>query len=340
MESLVSVIIPVYNAEKTLVKCLESVLKQDYKNLEIILVNDGSTDSSLDICNEFCAKDDRVKVYTKENGGGPSPARNYGLNKATGEFVCFVDSDDTICRNYISEMVVNMGNNDLLIANINIVVKDEDVLINGEKDYASTQFDGKEFFKENIKYIINEDKPIRNVYSKLFRTDKINELNLRFNEKVFIGEDYLFVLEYMKHCTSIKMIDTKLYNYFHMKNSITKKYQENLFTQIQLLMESIKNIYETEFEQVKNIWNNFYIWNLFSVLLNIMRYAPKAIKKQAVKNVLQNPTTDELSKNTQALNLRIKVEKFILKRKSYFLLKILHFIYGLKKVKYYEVKQN
>lgn len=338
MDCLISIIIPAYNAEKTISACLQSVIYQDYKNLEIIVVNDGSKDRTLEICNEYQEKDKRIKVFTKENGGGPSPSRNYGLDKATGEYVCFVDSDDTICVDYISGMINQMDDNDLVIADINVVVRDKDVLKLGLGDGFSKIFDAREFFKNNIKYIINENKPIRNVYSKMFRLDKINEKNLRFNENIFIGEDYLFVLEYIKLCDNIKMLDSKLYNYFHMKNSITKKYQQNLFKQIQLLMNRIKEIYGYDFKEVESLWNNFYISNVFSVLLNTMRYAEKSIIKEAVNNIFYDKIVLKLAEETKAINKRIKLEKFILKKKSYKILKLAYLIFNIKKVKYYEVK--
>lgn len=98
---LVSIIVPVYNAEKYLENCLMSLINQKYQNLEILLIDDGSTDQSLKICQEFAEKDKRIKVFNKENAGA-GEARNYGIKKATGEYICFVDSDDYVDENYIS----------------------------------------------------------------------------------------------------------------------------------------------------------------------------------------------------------------------------------------------
>ena len=95
IEKLISVIVPVYNVESYLEKCVDSIRNQTYKNLEIILVDDGATDNSGVLCDKIAKKDDRIKVYHKENGG-LSDARNYGVKKATGEFIGFVDSDDYI----------------------------------------------------------------------------------------------------------------------------------------------------------------------------------------------------------------------------------------------------
>ena len=95
MNSLISVIVPIYNVEDYISKCIESIINQTYKNLEIILVNDGSKDKSFDISLEYEKKDERIKLFTKENGG-LSDARNYGLDRATGKYLAFIDSDDFV----------------------------------------------------------------------------------------------------------------------------------------------------------------------------------------------------------------------------------------------------
>ena len=95
MDKLISVIVPIYNVEKYLTKCIESIINQTYKNLEIILVDDGSPDKSPIICDEYAKKDNRIKVIHKKNGG-LSDARNYGMSLATGEYISFIDSDDYI----------------------------------------------------------------------------------------------------------------------------------------------------------------------------------------------------------------------------------------------------
>ena len=102
-EPLISVIIPVYKVEKYLNKCVDSVLNQTYKNLEIILVDDGSPDKCPEICDEYAKKDDRIKIIHKQNGG-LSDARNVGIEKSTGEYITFIDSDDYVDSNYIEQL--------------------------------------------------------------------------------------------------------------------------------------------------------------------------------------------------------------------------------------------
>ena len=107
MEDLVSIIIPVYNTEKYLSKCLESVINQTYKNLEIILINDGSTDKSKEICESFAKKDKRIQILNKENSG-VSSARNHGMRLAKGQYIAFIDGDDYAEENYIEELLKNL----------------------------------------------------------------------------------------------------------------------------------------------------------------------------------------------------------------------------------------
>ena len=112
MEELISVIVPIYNAEKYLKRCIESIISQTYKNMEIILINDGSKDNSKKICNEFLKKDCRIKLINKENEG-VSAARNYGINAAIGKYISFVDADDWLEKNLLLEMYNKLKEKDI-----------------------------------------------------------------------------------------------------------------------------------------------------------------------------------------------------------------------------------
>ena len=116
MNSLVSIIVPVYNAERYLSRCIDSILEQSFTDFELLLINDGSNDNSADICDEYVAKDSRVLVFHKENGGA-SAARNYGLDKAVGKYVCFIDADDWVGKDYIKQLLPYEGE-DMVICSI------------------------------------------------------------------------------------------------------------------------------------------------------------------------------------------------------------------------------
>lgn len=137
----ISVIVPVYNMEKYLVRCLESIVNQTYPDLEIICVNDGSTDSSAKILETYASKDKRIKLITKENGG-LSSARNAGINAATGEFITFVDSDDWIQPDTYNIVSRYMSDADMLIFGTNVVGDFSFVSKEGDEEYYRVKYEG------------------------------------------------------------------------------------------------------------------------------------------------------------------------------------------------------
>lgn len=197
---MISVILPVYNSETTLEKCIVSILRQTYMQYELIIVNDGSTDSSKTIIDRYADSDNRVVVIDKMNGG-VSSARNLGIESAKGEYICFVDSDDYVATTYIEELyncIVSNGT-DLALC-----------LISRSKEMESdcvTRFD----MNELIQSIIDNDEHNAGPYNKLFRKELIG--NLRFAEDIYLGEDTLFCVEYAKKCKSAVRVNRVLYFY-------------------------------------------------------------------------------------------------------------------------------
>lgn len=201
---LISVIIPAYNAENTLVKCIESVLKQDVTDFELILVDDGSKDSSGDICDRYAAKDSRVRVIHKENGG-VSSARNRGLEVANGEWITFVDSDDSIGQHFFHD----------------VETAHEDLLVRG---YFMHNQQGKEVEKlvlddlnalPDMTWFINRfigNNILRGPVAKFFRRKLIG--NLRFPEDMKVGEDTWFVWSYLSGASSYRILN--LYYYYYL----------------------------------------------------------------------------------------------------------------------------
>ncbi|MDA3042877.1 MULTISPECIES: glycosyltransferase family 2 protein [unclassified Campylobacter] len=197
---LISVIIPIYNVEQYLDECLNSVINQNYKNLEIILVDDGSTDKSGEICDEFAAQDSRIKVLHQKNGG-VSVARNNALNIVSGEFIAFVDSDDTIEKNHISNMV------NLLNDNTDIVC----VPMNGKM--AEFKFNGE----YALKYILTERRTPKSgyfswsIWNKIFKTDIVKNIRFLADEKV--GEDFSFMWKAFLNSKEVVFGGNASYNY-------------------------------------------------------------------------------------------------------------------------------
>lgn len=209
-----SFIVPVYNGESYLSECIESILNQTYSNLELILVNDGSIDNSLEICESYLKKDNRVKLINQSNSG-VSAARNNGLKETTGEWILFVDADD-ICH---EELLIN--------------VKDElsldSLLVFG---YNKKFIDKKITFCENSNFEINENisrKLFMNqnlsgyLWNKVFSSNVIKNNELQFDKNFHFCEDMVFVSQYISLINKIKYINKDLYDYRQRKSSVSNQ---------------------------------------------------------------------------------------------------------------------
>ena len=208
---LISIVVPIYNCEKYLERCIGSLINQTYTNIEIILINDGSEDKSKEVCEKFAETDDRIKIINIENGG-VSNARNIGIKCAKGKYIGFIDADDWIEYDMYEKMYNNMINNN---ANFSICEK-----IREEENEKNNNI---HIIKDNIKILekgeaINKsfedcDKSYGGyVFNKLFNKEFIIEKKITFDTKIKISEDSLFVLEYMiKYENLITVYNTKRY---------------------------------------------------------------------------------------------------------------------------------
>lgn len=217
----VSVIIPVYNAEKYLRECLDSVLAQSYVDFELLLVNDGSTDSSGSICDEYAAKDTRVKVFHKENGG-VSAARNIGIKEARGQYVTFVDADDFVKISFLEDF-------NTINSEADFYTQGYIVWMAPEKFQQVTISQNNVFYTELNQEIEKLDivhSVLEAPWAKLFKREILSNNNQLFNEKLSNGEDHLFVMEYLNYINSIYLCNTANYCYrkFDNENALSKKF--------------------------------------------------------------------------------------------------------------------
>lgn len=207
---LVSVIIPVYNTEKYLNKCLDSVINQSYSKLEVILVDDGSQDQSGKICDEYQKKDLRIKVI-HNNNSGVSHARNTGLDICSGEFIIFVDSDDYIDENYVSELVkpFKQDNYDLVFCNyLEQDVKSSKTVCHVLSDNEMIRLSG-DFYKDYHVF----KQLLWFPWLKAYRTDIVKNNNIRFPEDMTDGEDQVFNYNYFENVRQYHYINMPLYTY-------------------------------------------------------------------------------------------------------------------------------
>lgn len=239
MKKKVSIIIPIFNAEKTLVRCLDSVLKIKFSDMEIILIDDGSADNSLGICKEYQKKDKRVQVYSQKNAG-VSVARNMGISIACGEWIGFIDSDDEIIPETYEEAINSLEENtDYLIW------KSVQVYSENEKNEVKNEKISRIVLKnEDIEIIrtgiIEQENPEFQIYWKLlynfygpcakfFKKDIIVKNNIKFMDNLKIGEDRLFNYQYLKYVKEIVCLNQYGYIYYHNVNSATHIFQENRY---------------------------------------------------------------------------------------------------------------
>lgn len=253
MESLITVIIPIYNVEKYLKKCIDSILHQTYQTMEIILIDDESTDESGSICDEYAKKDNRIKVIHKKNGG-VSSARNAGLNNANGKYVAFIDADDYIENNMFEKMINQFEKNeklDIVVCGTKNVDEDGNVLKTSNMKVET--IDNVTFLKE----ILNENKINSVIWDKVFKRDLINKS--RFNEKTKISEDLEFVINIIDRINEVEIIPDILYNWLVRKDSATKtKFNDNWKKEI-IICENIINLTERKYKELKRVAIKRYI---------------------------------------------------------------------------------
>ena len=189
MESQISIIVPVYNAASTLERCVRALMAQTYRNIEIILVNDGSRDNSLELCRRFAAEDDRIRVIDKPNGG-VSSARNAGLDAASGEFIMFCDSDDWVESDWCEELLKLYTPGILPMCGYYCHYSD-----GSQRIVACTK---ESAYLEKKDFFLAMELGAYNPWSKIYATSVIRERGLRFSMKMTLGEDELFVWKYLQ----------------------------------------------------------------------------------------------------------------------------------------------
>ena len=219
---LISVIIPVYNAENYLATCINSVLSQTYTNFECILINDGSTDNSGEICDQYQLLDERIKVIHKENGG-VSSARNKGLDMAKGEWIVCVDSDDWIEKEYINQFIQTSSDTDMVIQGYFRHFGSQKV-----KKYSPLpwQDSGEQAF-EKLSDLYQDVKSLSATvlytsWAKIFKKQIIDDNHLRYKESTQAGEDFLFSLSYLFYVNTISVISFAGYHYMTHQSALTK----------------------------------------------------------------------------------------------------------------------
>lgn len=280
---LVSIIVPVYNAEKYLPRCIKSILDQTYANIEILLINDGSKDKSSRICKDYAGSDARVKVIHKENGG-VSLARNTGIDASCGDFIVFVDSDDWIEKTAIEHMVAatfRVKTEIVMMSfdnrNNKVIIPDFGIKCNRLDIQTSEAVRWKKLFEHGISHT---------VWGKLFSSEIIKEKNIRFNPDITYGEDAKFLFDYLNNCEKIYVSDEVIYHYNKLnENAATRKFHDNLTEGIIKYHISMGKFVE-KLNITQNEKDGIMAWCAAKRILNLIYpYVYYLPKEQALNNI-------------------------------------------------------
>lgn len=289
---MISIIIPVYNVERYLRQCIESVIAQTFEDWEAILVNDGSKDGSLAICQEYAAKDERIKVIEKPNGG-PSSARNRGLDEARGEYVYFMDADDWVEKNFLEVFFYGNDNgNDNHISPR--AIENYDIVFQG---FVREMSDGRQeesFAMDADTSVMSKEEIICRLYKehvygwswcKLFRIEIIEDHHIRFDESLRLWEDELFTSEFLQYAETVRTVNSHLYHYIYYPNSLMQTnntYLKRLFLS-ERMNEALMPIANDE---LKEYINTTYNKNLKYSLLMALKNEPNHKCDYATKEAL------------------------------------------------------
>ena len=223
---LISIIIPIYNVEKYIKKCVDSLIKQKYKNIEILLIDDGSQDNSSKICDEYEKMDSRIKVYHKQNGG-LSDARNFGIKKSNGKYISLVDGDDFVSENYISNLYMLLTENkaDMSLINRYIFNEDTDSMEKFEfyNNYPETEvLTAEEYLEQILKVRLPHE-----AWAKLYRKE-IFKKEL-YNEEIKVFEDLEFIIRVLDNKNIKIAVNTNMFDYYYCSRDtsiMNEKYNE------------------------------------------------------------------------------------------------------------------
>lgn len=268
-KDLVTIIIPIYNVEKYVEKCLDSVIKQSYKNIEIILINDGSTDLSGKICEKYAKIDKRIKYIDKKNEG-VSKTRNLGIKMATGSFVIFVDADD-----YISEKCVETLYQQIIYNNADISICGNVDLY--EKKYKkSNRLTCKKIMssREALKELLDEKYFTSVIWAKIYRRKIIN--NIFFDNNLEIAEDLDFLYRTINAANTVSIDTNNVVYYYRIRenSATTDMYSESWKKEIKLCENIIKDIEKKDNNRLKIYAIKRYIRINCTCMIKILIYSP------------------------------------------------------------------
>ena len=300
----VSVIIPVYNAEKTIDRCLNYLTNQSYTNIEIIVVNDGSTDRSEYIIEKFRKKYNNIK-YIKKNNEGVSSARNTGIKKSTGDYICFCDSDDYYEYDAIENLINHCKDADIVISSVKKKYVNRVEFSSIGNLYTSED----EKIKEII-FSMTKNHMINQMWCKLFKREIITQNKIFLNHCMHIGEDLDWMCRYFRYVKSVSCIDKVTYNYIiENKESLSQKFSKYFFEQNIVANHSLECLYRFKKMDLSiiNELNLLKAWQSLMIVNSNTCYMKKSEKIEYIKNIIMSNKYKEIIKENKKGALKGKI---------------------------------
>lgn len=329
---IISVIVPVYNAEQYIGGCIKSILNQTFEKIELILINDGSTDDSLKIIEEYRQLDERVCAKTVSNGG-PARARNIGMELAQGKYVAFVDSDDYIENDMLEILFETIENNESDIVVCNYAIKDQngDTCRESRHPVAKGKYVGQEIVKSIVyQFYTDNYSTLPSLCNKLYKTEMLQKYGAKIPEHLIRAEDYWFNFEAFLHAQSVVFIDDVLYGYRQVnENSIMHRYRKTQLEEWNSNREKLLSYNEKlGFSIDYNLFYKNYLYKVSTYILQTFRVGDK----KRVWEILKDPFYNRASVFLSYLPIHIKILSFGIKNKCYHITYFLYYCWS-KKIK-------
>lgn len=327
-EKTLSIIIPVYNAENFLIDCLNSLVNQSYKNIEIILVDDGSNDNSKKIIQSYMANDSRIVGYFRENSG-VSSARNFGIKHSKGEYIAFVDADDWVDLNAFEETInqFNRTNCDVVLFSFIKVFNSTNRIPEILPFLSEEVLDKNRIYNDLILNLISYDDETKEsimgaIWRCVFKANLLKQNEILFDAEMHYAEDLIFCLNAFSNCNSISILNKPFYHYRFNTSSVTAQYKSDHFDRQLFVYDKIKELFKNNNDEVLNDRINImmlrYIVNGITHICNTsMNFSEKY---QCVKKILNDERSENIRKNYTIKAAKYKVLKYNLPLTTFLLI--------------------
>ena len=306
-KDLISIVVPVYNVEKYLSRCIDSILNQTYEKWEAIFVNDGSKDNSLEILKKYQNKDKRIKIVNKKNEGS-GIARNIGIEQSKGEYLAFLDSDDWYEKNFLEKLYNNLkeNNSDVSMCNPRMTYDDSQK----NKNINVYHFDSIELNKNPEKILGILAMPV--IWNKLYKKKLIMKNNIKFPNYSF-SEDVEFLYKVFLYVDKVSKVEEYLYNYYQRDNSETKKIKRESIEQVYKVIENIESYVKNNFIDKLGIFYQYKIQFIYSVSQILLSRTTGDKKLKSLINQNNNLMVKNIKIKNIIKNKKVLIYYFVIK---------------------------